>query len=96
MHSDDKAVNDFAEAMRNKLAEKRQEGRSGWEDCDPANLAEMLIEHLQKGDPVDIANFAMFLHFCADDDGSFWLAELGQQCIKGELEYLLKPEEISR
>lgn len=64
-HPDDLAVDRFAIAMKAKLAAKRGEGRSGWEDpaqCRTADLARMLLEHVQKGDPVDIANFAMMLH----------------------------------
>ena len=59
--TDDEAVAAFAELMRKKLAKKRNDGRSGWQECDPGDLAYMLVEHIAKGDPVDIANFAMFL-----------------------------------
>ncbi len=59
--ADNAAVDAFAARMKEKLAKKRAEGRSGWQGCAPIDLAKMLIEHLPKGDPVDIANFAMFL-----------------------------------
>jgi len=64
VHPDDAAVDLFAAAMKEKLARKRQEGRGGWEDkeaCPPGHLQKLLVEHLAKGDPVDVANFAMML-----------------------------------
>lgn len=64
-HSDAAAVGRFAIAMKAKLAQKRMEGRGGWdqpENCSVKELARMLVEHVPKGDPVDIANFAMMLH----------------------------------
>lgn len=64
-HNDDAAVDSFAAAMKIKLAKKREQGRSGWDDesrCEMSSLAEMLISQIAKGDPVDIANFCMMLH----------------------------------
>lgn len=58
---DDTAVQVFANAMCRKLAKKRADGRSGWQQCEPEQLAMLLLNHIVKGDPVDIANFAMFL-----------------------------------
>lgn len=63
-HPDDAAVDRFASAMKQKLAEKRVEGRGGWNDpkqCSIAFLIELLHEHMSKGDPVDVGNFAMML-----------------------------------
>jgi hypothetical protein len=60
-HPDDVAVDNFAVAMKEKLAIARGRGRSGWGKCDPAHLSAMLYEHVQKGDPRDVANFCMFL-----------------------------------
>jgi hypothetical protein len=63
-HSDDVAVDRFAAAMKAKLAQKRAEGRGGWDDpeqCPVERLAELLHEHVSKGDPIDVANFAMML-----------------------------------
>ena len=63
-HSDDAAVDAFAWAMRDKMEESREKGRSGWDSpfqCSPERLAEMLIDHISKGDPVDVGNFAMML-----------------------------------
>lgn len=62
---DDIAVAAFALAMSEKLAMKRRDGRGGWDDPDEvsqAGLSRMLREHVDKGDPVDVANFAMMLH----------------------------------
>jgi hypothetical protein len=63
-HPDDLAVDRFAAAMKSKLAQKRGEGRGGWEtaECADEFLAELLMGHTKKGDPVDVANFAMMLH----------------------------------
>lgn len=64
-HRDDQAVDNFACAMRRKLALARAKGRGGWDDpaqCGVETLARMLVEHVRKGDPVDMANFAMMLH----------------------------------
>lgn len=64
-HSDDLAVDRFAVAMKAKLAAKRGEGRGGWDnpdECKVEYLAQLLCDHVQKGDPVDVANFAMMLH----------------------------------
>ena len=60
-HSDDIAVQEFATAMIAKMAEARTKGRRGWEECDPAELSQMLREHVEKGDPRDVANFCMML-----------------------------------
>lgn len=60
-HTDDAAVDAFAARMKAKLAKKRADGRDGWQTCAPIDLAQMLIDHIVKGDPVDVANFAMFL-----------------------------------
>jgi hypothetical protein len=54
-------VDSFAEAMKQKLLAARLKGRSGWQDCDPEDLSRMLREHVEKGDPRDVANFCMFL-----------------------------------
>ncbi len=64
-HPDDVAVDRFAAAMKAKLAQKRDEGRSGWDDkddCSQLYLSQLLREHVEKGDPLDVGNFAMMLH----------------------------------
>ena len=64
-HADDIAVDRFAAAMKAKLAQKRAEGRGGWDDpeqCSIALLSRLLVEHIDKGDPVDVGNLAMMIH----------------------------------
>lgn len=64
-HPDDLAVNRFALAMKAKLAQKRAEGRGGWDnpdECSVERLSELLIRHIEKGDPIDVGNFAMMIH----------------------------------
>lgn len=60
-HPDDEAVDRFANAMKQKLAQAREKGRSGWQQMNPNELSGMLYEHVAKGDPRDVANFCMFL-----------------------------------
>lgn len=64
-HPDALAVDRFSVAMKAKLAVKRAEGRGGWENkeaCSAEFLSQLLREHVEKGDPVDVANFCMMLH----------------------------------
>ena len=64
-HLDDMAVDRFATAMKAKLTKKRAEGRGGWDrrdECSAEDLTYMLVQHLWKGDPLDVGNFAMMLH----------------------------------
>ena len=64
-HPDDAAVDRFAASMKAKLASARAKGRSGWDDkalCQQESLALDLRKHVNKGDPVDVGNFAMMLH----------------------------------
>lgn len=63
-HPDDAAVDRFATAMKAKLAKKRADGRGGWEGatCTSSILSELLREHVEKGDPLDVGNLAMMLH----------------------------------
>lgn len=61
-HPDDAAVDAFAVIMKAKLKRARDEkGRGGWQDMSAAELSAMLREHVEKGDPVDVANLAMML-----------------------------------
>lgn len=60
-HPDDQAVDRFAAAMKDKLSKAREKGRSGWETCPAEDLSQMLREHVEKGDPRDVANFAKML-----------------------------------
>lgn len=62
-HPDDVAVDKMAIAMKEKLAKKRAKGFSGWDTTavSQARMTKMLREHVDKGDPVDVANFCAFL-----------------------------------
>ncbi|MCS4089424.1 hypothetical protein [Rhizobium sp. BK176] len=65
VHPDDIAVDRFAAVMKAKLSRKRRQGRGGWEDKEVRSgsfLSSLLVEHVAKGDPIDVANFAMMLH----------------------------------
>lgn len=64
-HPDELAVDRFATALKAKLAQTRQKGRSGWDDpkqCSIEYLSHLLVEHIDKGDPLDVANLAMMIH----------------------------------
>jgi hypothetical protein len=61
IHTDDFAVDTFARIMKDKLADARTKGRTGWEKCSPEYLSDLLREHVEKGDPRDVANIAMML-----------------------------------
>jgi hypothetical protein len=60
------AVDDFAEAMKHKLAHKRAEGYAGWRTID---VQESFISRIRKyieGDKtqiIDIANYAMMIWY---------------------------------
>ena len=61
---DNQALRLLSNAMRSKLAASRRKGRSGWNDktqCTVEHLSQLLREHVEKGDPVDVANFCAFL-----------------------------------
>lgn len=62
-HPDDAAVDALAEAMKAKLAKQRARGYGGWDtpECTQQRLSDMLRGHVDKGDPVDVANFCAFL-----------------------------------
>ncbi|UGA37759.1 hypothetical protein JOS77_28060 [Chromobacterium haemolyticum] len=67
-HPDDVAVDRFALAMKAKLADARDKGRTGWDDpakCSVEYLAQLLVDHIGKdnaGNFEDVANLAMMLH----------------------------------
>ena len=52
----------FSGAMIEKLHAKADTGRAGWADDDWTidDIKRALIEHVERGDPVDVANFAAF------------------------------------
>lgn len=62
IHPDDAAVDALCAAMKAKLREAREKkSRGGWETCHHVDLSQMLREHVEKGDPIDVANFCAFL-----------------------------------
>ena len=62
-HDDDEAVDQFAAMLKAKLAKSRAKGRSGWRDPTwrAADINAQMHSHIAKGDPVDVAAYAMFL-----------------------------------
>lgn len=62
-HPDDAAVDALAALMKTKLAKQRAKGYAGWDtpECTQEHLSNLLRSHVDKGDPVDIANFCAFL-----------------------------------
>lgn len=62
---DNYAVDTLALVMKKKLASKREQGYNGWVMCNQKQLSCMLREHVDKGDPVDVANFCAFLLYNA-------------------------------
>jgi hypothetical protein len=61
--ADNAAVDRFAAAMKQKLARKRiEDNRGGWQKCPASSLWQMLRDHVEKGDPVDVGNFAMMIY----------------------------------
>lgn len=60
-HPDDQAVDGFAASMKRKMAASRAKGRGGWQTCPVPVLWEMLREHVEKGDPRDVACIAMMI-----------------------------------
>lgn len=61
-HPDDGAILAFAVAMKLKMAKQRTKGYAGWQTCDHEELQKRLVDHVSKGDPVDVGNFAMMLY----------------------------------
>lgn len=64
-HSDDLAVDRFAAALKERLAQKRGEGAGGWDDrddCTCDELAWRMTTQLRRGKPVDVGAYAMMLH----------------------------------
>lgn len=63
--TDETGLHRFLRAMSRKLAKTRAKGRAGWQDLNAVTddvLAKQLVDCVAKGDPVDIANYCMFLH----------------------------------
>lgn len=78
-HPDDAAVDALSAAMKAKLAKQRAKGYGGWDtDCTQQRLSDMLRNHIDKGDPVDVANFCAFL-FARGEGISAPVATQGEQ-----------------
>ena len=62
--ADDILVESVASEMRAKLKLKRSNGRGGWHtpSCTNEQLKAMMIEHIDKGDMIDVINFAAMIH----------------------------------
>lgn len=59
---DNAAVEVLAMNMKAKLAVQRDKGYRGWNnDCTQQHLSDLLRQCVDKGDPVDVANFCAFL-----------------------------------
>lgn len=74
---DNAAVDALADAMKAKLAKKREQGYRGWVGCAPQHLSHLLRGHVDKGDPVDVANFCAFL--LSNGDG---IAQANKEAVK--------------
>lgn len=60
-HPDDEAVDRFSLAMHARMAECRARGKAGWEECVTDSLWTLLRESVEKGDTVDVGNYAMMI-----------------------------------
>lgn len=89
-HEDDLSADSFALKMKNKLAFSRNvKGRGGWRnrsDFTPESLSRYIREHIEKGDPVDVANIAMF----ASERGETILKLPAEQLSPSEQRAILK------
>lgn len=62
---DEQAVDAFAAAMKQRLAEKRAAGYGGWHDpqqCSIERLIDGLIRAKIKNNLIDMANYVMMIH----------------------------------
>ncbi len=63
---DEEAVSTFTQRMADKMAASRRKGRHGWWNpaiCPIERLRDELVKHVEKEDWVDVANYAMMLHW---------------------------------
>jgi hypothetical protein len=60
-HADDAAIDAFAAALKIKMADGREKGRAGWQSCPVPRLEDLLRDAVAKGDPRDIAIYAMMI-----------------------------------
>ncbi len=58
------AILKFADVMRDKMFDKAAEEYFGWDDKSyTKEIEQKLLEQVEKGNYVNVANFAMMLHF---------------------------------
>lgn len=56
----------FSQVVSDKLKASAEKGRGGWDDPEQTTtdfLRQCLLDHIKKGDPVDVAAFAMMLYY---------------------------------
>lgn len=82
-HPDDAAVDALATLMKAKLAKQRAKGYGGWDtaECSQQRLSDMLRGHIDKGDPVDVANFCAFLSARGEGIAAAPVAEAPAQAV---------------
>lgn len=61
-HSEDHAVDQLAKAMHERLAEKRAEGKEGWEELSKDDLITRMIDAAHLFQVVDVANYAAMIY----------------------------------
>lgn len=63
-HPDDEAVDTFAQAMHDKMTAARAKGKEGWDDPEQRTdkqLEALFLQCYERGEWVDVANYAMML-----------------------------------
>ena len=62
--ADELLVDKVSHDMRIKLLRKRKEGMSDWfgTQCTNDGLKKRMIKHIEKGDMIDVINFAGMIH----------------------------------
>lgn len=81
-HNDMDAILQAAGAQAEKMFASLLKGRGGWwkPECSPQFLLVELIKHIEKGDMIDVMNFAMMLWFRVepenDSEWEQWRAEI--------------------
>lgn len=61
---DREMIDNFSMIAQAKMARNRENGRYGWWDpqaCSKEYLSNLLMQHVMKGDPVDVAIIAMMI-----------------------------------
>mgnify|MGYP001285240005 CR=1 FL=1 len=95
VHPDDKAVDRFAGRMKWKLANARAKGKSGWQDRSwtPDQISAALRQHVDKGDPTDVANYCMFL---AARGEPITLATAPEQPVEQQAPQMAQPDNLEQ